>query len=146
MIIVGLDAVNCEVFSEISNVLGAENSMGTIWFETLADKNFELSGHCEKHALSYAVLLRNYDVTKLLIYAAKGAKYVLLTTGQHIHEIDTNMLKEFQNIAQNYLLDTKILYVIKDVQDIAHLAETGVDGVIFVDFLIKNLKASYEKH
>ncbi|MDU7693629.1 MAG: hypothetical protein E7K04_05250 [Helicobacter sp.] len=137
MIIIGLKSVKCENFKEVSKIEDIDSGNSLVWFEEMLDRNFVLSNHCEDNALPYGVLVRNISVTKLLVYASKGAKYFILTSGRHLGDIDIEELKAFQNVANDYLLDIKILYVINNVADIDVIADARLDGAIFVNYLMK---------
>jgi len=69
------------------------------------------------------------DTIKEIIYAsAFNARYII---------VSKSMAKTAQDLAQDYLFDSKILVLIDDENDIEELALIGVDGVIFSNAIIK---------
>ncbi len=119
MIIIGYDAIAAEKFSKITSLEEIDATQGLVWFEASKDAEHILALHCLQNSLAYAV--RITSIKELLIYANLGAKYVILQRSP----------EQYQKIAETYLLDTKILYVIKSIEEIEELARMGIDGVIF---------------
>ena len=123
MIIIGYYAIASEKFSKVSSLEEMETTQGLVWFESSEDKMHSLSRHCQQNAILYAVKIQN--IKELLIYGALGAKYALLHKSP----------ESYQKIAETYLLDIKILYVIEDIEEIEEVAKMGIDGVIFEQIL-----------
>ena len=72
-----------------------------------------------KNSIEFAIKI---DTIKELIFAnALNAKYIICKDN----------CKQYQELAENYLFDSKILAYIEDENEIEHLALNGIDGVIF---------------
>lgn len=123
MIIIGYYAIASEKFSKIENLQDIDATQGLVWFDSSDDKMHSLSRHCLQNTIPYAVKIDN--IKDLLIYAGLGAKYVMLQKSP----------EKYQKIAEDYMLDTKILYIIEEIEEIEEIAKMGVDGVIFEQHL-----------
>ncbi len=107
----------CKVFSqkEIKNTKAND----VVLLEPLVDSH-ALAKHCHEHDIAFAVTVNSL---KEAIFAnTLGAKYMIC-------EEDDALI--IQPIAQEYLFDTRILVLIHDEKEIAKIARSGVDGVIF---------------
>ncbi|PAF53280.1 hypothetical protein BKH42_06580 [Helicobacter sp. 13S00482-2] len=94
-----------------------------VWFEAKDDDRYALSHHCFENNVKYAIKVEN--IIDFIFYASLGASYVILDKSPEI----------YQKIAETYLFDMKILYVIEDKVEIEALAKLGIDGVVFRDIL-----------
>lgn len=124
MIIIGHEVIEHEVFTRISSQQELEASSNLVWFDSQIENALELARMCFDNSVTYAVKITSF--TDLVVYANLGAKYVII---QH-----TNV-EEFQRIANDYLLDTKILVLIQSTQEIENIARLGIDGVIYQHIL-----------
>ncbi|PAF41350.1 hypothetical protein [Helicobacter sp. 11S03491-1] len=121
MIIIGHHGINYPKFRKITSldeINSVENTL-IIWFESADDKGYMLSHHCIENDVRYAVWIDN--IKDFVIYAALKPVYLILEKSPEI----------YQKIAETYLYDTKILYVIEDEEEIEELAKLGIDGAIF---------------
>jgi hypothetical protein len=80
----------------------------------------------KRNQLPFALSIKN--ITELLYSSALGASYII---------VEKNLAKTSQNIAQEYLMDAKVLAFISDEEDIVELGLLGIDGVIFADAIVK---------
>ncbi len=84
----------------------------------------ELLKYCFENSLLYAVLVKSL---KEAIYAnALNAKYIVC---------DKNLDKSIQDIAENYMFDSKILSIIENSDEIENIASKQIDGVIYKKLL-----------
>lgn len=86
----------------------------------LKEFDMEMMRYLQDNELSYSV-----EITKtyqLLIANAMNATYII-----------TNEPKMHQEIATNYLFDSKLLVYIESLEEIEQVVHTNVDGVIFKD-------------
>lgn len=119
MIIIGYDPIMSEKFSKITEIKQIDTTQGLVWFLAKEDKDFSFSLFCKQNNVPYAVKIES--IKELLIYAKLDAKYVILQ----------DFPKQYQQIAETYLFDTKILYEIEEIEEIEEIASMGIDGVIF---------------
>lgn len=82
----------------------------------------ELSIHCLQHNIPFSILAQN--IQQAIFANHFGAKYLL--------SLDLPLAKELQQLAENYLFDTKIITLITSEQEIPHIAKLGIDGVFFI--------------
>ena len=59
--------------------------------------------------------------------SALSPKYLLTESLEQV--------REFQQLAEHYLLDSKVIKIIEDINEIEVCAKLGIDGVIFKEHL-----------
>ncbi|MEA2112026.1 MAG: hypothetical protein U9P71_08270 [Campylobacterota bacterium] len=89
------------------------------------EASLELFEHMQKNSLNYAVKVA--DVEELIYAESLGATYII---------VGSDLAKNGQKIAENYLFDAKILVEIEDKKEIEVMAYEGIDGVIFPNAII----------
>lgn len=82
--------------------------------------NKEVLEYIKKVKIPFAVFIEN--ATQACLANALGATYIIT---------DKELLEKIQKIANEYLFDTKVLYLIKDEKDMEYGIENFVDGVLF---------------
>ena len=82
--------------------------------------NIELLTYCLKNNISCAVVVSN--IQEAIFSNSLNAKYVI---------VENQISKSIQNIAENYMFDSKILEVIDNDKQIENIAINGIDGVIY---------------
>ena len=97
----------------------------TIYLE-FDEKNLDIIEHARLNNISMA--LKISTLNELLFASALGASYIM---------VPKERAKEFQDIAENYLFDTKILVNIEDDNELEELALQGIDGVFYSNAIIK---------
>ena len=80
----------------------------------------ELMSYCVENKINFGIYA--HDIKSAIMANALGAKYIL-TMGLNA--------KKLQEIAENYMFDSKILQVIMEENEIEAVALNGIDGVIF---------------
>ncbi|DAB30846.1 MAG TPA: hypothetical protein CFH84_01870 [Sulfurimonas sp. UBA12504] len=127
MILFGHRFIPSENFYHISNIDCIQRTppSSIVCFE-FNEENLDIITHVKSNAVTFALRLTN--VTELIYASNLGAKYAILLP---------KMAKTAQDIAENYLFDMKILVLIEKEEEIEELAILGVDGVIFVNAIIK---------
>lgn len=84
----------------------------------------EILKYCFENSLSFGVVVKSL---KEAIYSnALNAKYVVC---------DKNLDKNIQNIAENYMFDSKVLSIIDNENEIEDIALKQIDGVIYKKLL-----------
>jgi len=79
-----------------------------------------LASYCQNNHIAFAIMVST--VEDAIFANALGAKYLVCK------EADACII---QPIAQEYLFDTRILALIQEEKEIAKIARSGIDGVIF---------------
>jgi hypothetical protein len=95
-----------------------------ILLEPLMDSH-ELAAYCKENGISFAVTTDT--VNDAILANALGASYLVC-------EEDDAMV--IQPIAQEYLFDANVLVLIHDEKEIAKIARSGIDGVIFPEAIV----------
>ena len=86
--------------------------------------DIELLRYCMNNALPCGVIVQN---TLEVIYAHNlEAKYII---------VPKEIAKQMQELADNYMFDSKILAIISDTKEIAEVAKQHIDGIIYKDLL-----------
>lgn len=123
MIIIGHPWIESPKFTKIFSVEDIlQSQAGCIAvLEPLVDSH-EFAAYCQKNDIMYAVPVKT--LKEAVIANALGAKYIIC------EEDDALMI---QPIAQEYLFETRVLVLIHDEKEIAKIARSTIDGVIFPD-------------
>lgn len=122
MIILGDSLVPYESMFFIKSIEEIKNSKAnsTLVFEYKE----ELLKYCFENSLGYGVLVKSL---KEAIYSnALNAKYIVC---------DKNLDKDIQNLAENYMFDSKVLSIIDNENEIEDIALKQIDGVIYKKIL-----------
>jgi len=82
--------------------------------------NKELVEYCAIQGISLALHVKS--IKDACLANALGAKFII---------VDDSLAKQVQNLATEYLFDTKILLQIEDENDIEKAAKNFIDGVVF---------------
>jgi hypothetical protein len=127
MLILGHKFIPSESLFHTPNIDSISNTPpSSIIYLEFSEENLDIINHANSNQVSFALSIKN--ITELIYASALGAKYILVS-----HE----MAKTAQNIAENYLFDSKILVNIKSEEEIEEIALLGCDGVIFSNAIIK---------
>lgn len=123
MLIFGHSAIAHQKFVRIHSIEQITKSSNdeVVWF--IHNGDFSPLKHCASNEIPFGVLVES--VSDFMLCASFMPSYLIVR-----HSAQT-----FTQIAQNYLLDSKVLYVIKSEEEIESLAKLGIDGVIFADIL-----------
>lgn len=148
MLIFGHQAIKCADFVRVKNIqeIASHDASKIVYFTESDDVDFGISKHCKTEKIPYAIMTNS--PAKMLIYAQLQAGFILVDSpakstpvAELLQEcknqdlLQSSPLKKLQNIADHYLLDTKIILIIAHEQEIELAAFLGIDGVIFSDFL-----------
>lgn len=82
--------------------------------------DMDILAYCETNSVACAVYVTN--IKNAVFANALNAKYILC---------QKDSVKEIQNIANEYMFDTKVLQIISDENEIEIIAKNGIDGIIF---------------
>jgi Ni2+-binding GTPase involved in maturation of urease and hydrogenase len=122
MIILGHPILNCETFFKIENTSDIKNT--TPNSVVLTTYNLETINYCFKNNIPCGVFINS--IKEAIFSNNLRAKYLIC---------EDNMGKNIQQIAENYMFDSKVIVVIDDDEGIEKIAKDGIDGVIYKDFL-----------
>lgn len=125
MIVIGYKGIKHPGFKKISSAeqIAMVDNASIVWFESSDDEDYTLCNHCCQYGIKYAIKVE--DITDFILRSCLNPTYVILEKSPDV----------YQKIAETYLLDTKILCVIEDKNEIVELAKIGIDGVIFRQIL-----------
>jgi hypothetical protein len=122
MILIGDKNIDYETFEKITSIddILSTPSNSIVLF----DFDFPLLKYTKKNNVNTAVITKNLQE---VIYASTfDVRYII---------VNKDIAKEAQNIANNYMLDSKILVVIKTNEEIVTNAIAEIDGVIYKEVL-----------
>ncbi len=126
MLLFGHRFISSERFYHVEDVdmILRTPSNATLYVE-FHENSLELFTHMQENSLKYAVKIASVEE---LIYAESlGATYIV---------VSSDLAKNGQKIAENYLFDAKILVKIEEEKEIEVMAYEGIDGVIFPNAII----------
>jgi len=127
MILIGDKNIACETIEKITSV--SDISSTTANTTILYSFDFEILRYGEKNNISSCVITKNLQE---VIYASSfGVKYIV---------VEKNISKHAQDIANNYMLDSKILVVIDTNDEIVDNALDEIDGVIYKEVVENGTK------
>lgn len=90
----------------------------------LFDFDLELMKYCQENEVAYGVILKSI---KEAIYANNiEAKYIIC---------EKTLAIKLQDIATNYMFDSKILAIIEDDDEIEEIALKYIDGIVYKSIL-----------
>ncbi len=86
----------------------------------------ELLRYCQQNSIECAVEI--FNITEAIFANHFGATFII---------VPNKLAKEVQQIADNYLFDTKLLVDIALEREIEELAKEGIDGIIVPQYLLE---------
>jgi len=113
-----------EKFIKINSLEEINNTPNnsTLIFE-YDDSLIETFKFCKDNEISYGVIINN--IKELIFISNLNAKYAFSNNLENA--------KLFQKIAENYLLDTKIIFLSDSLDLIENLVKYGIDGIKLKD-------------
>jgi len=111
---------NEENFIKVKTINDIKNTPNnsTLIFD-YCNSSLDIYNFCKIHNISYGVNVKG--IKELIFISNLNAKYAF---ADNIKQAEI-----FQKIANEYLLDTKIILYIKDLDEIEKVAMFGIDGV-----------------
>ena len=109
-----------EKFYRVKNLEDIKNSPknSTLIFH-YCETSLEVFNFCKQNDIPYGVIVEN--VKEMIFVSNLKAKYIFTDILQKA--------SDFQKIAENYLLDTKVVYFIESFDEIEKVARLGIDAV-----------------
>jgi len=127
MILIGDKNIACERIEKITSVLDISSTTANTTI--LYSFDFKILRYCEENNISSCVVTRNLQE---VIYASSfSVKYIV---------VEKNISKHAQDIANNYMLDSKILVIIDTNDEIVDNALDEIDGVIYKEVVENGTK------
>jgi len=118
MILIGDKNIECESIQKITSISDILSTPSNTTI--LYDFDFEILRHTQKNNVNSCVVSTNLQE---VIYASNFAvKYIV---------VKKSISKQAQDIANNYMLDSKILVIIDTDDEIVDNALDEIDGVIY---------------
>lgn len=121
MLVFGHPKIPCPRFRFVAHTdaIAQIPSNHLIFFYAHGPQAFELSKHCSDHNAKYAVCVQN--LLELVLMANFKPAFLLVEDSP----------KEYQSVADDYLLDARILWIIHRQEEMQEALRMRVDGVIF---------------
>ena len=109
-----------EKFLKVKTVEDIKNSSSnsTLMFD-FNESDLTIFEYCKNNCIPYGVNINS--IKKLIFISNLNAKYAFSDNIENA--------KTFQKIANEYLLDTKIIFLINSFEEIEQIALLGIDGV-----------------
>jgi|GEM_PF-6330910 len=98
-----------------------------LFFERFKEEYLDLFAFCKKSDVAYGVRVRS--IKEFLFIANLKAKYAFCS--------NLELAKKLQEIAETYLLSTKVILLVQNLDAIEPAAQLGIDGVFQVKYLPK---------
>jgi len=124
-----------EEFYKVKTLEDIKNSPSnsTLIFD-YCESNLTLFEFCKNNEISYGVNINS--VKELIFISNLKAKYAFVD--------NLEKAKEFQKIAENYLLDTKIILLVESFDKIEEITKFTIDGIKLKDWDEKTKSHSYK--
>ena len=109
-----------EKFYKVKSIEDIKNTPNnsTLIFD-YCDSSIDVYNFCKINQIPYGVKISN--IKELIFISNLNAKYAFADNIENA--------KIFQKIANEYLLDTKIIFLINSLEEIENIALLGIDGV-----------------
>ena len=118
MILIGDNNVECEAIQKIESISDIKSTSPNT--TVLYNFDFEMMKYSEQNNIDSCVVTKSLQE---VIYASSfSVKYIV---------VEKNISKHAQDIANNYMLDSKILVIIDTNDEIVDHALDEIDGVIY---------------
>ncbi|MFQ6341949.1 hypothetical protein [Campylobacter sp. VTCC 70190] len=125
MLIFGHKLLQNTHFHFVENITELQNdSISCIFY----DEN--LISSLKAQNLAFAVLIKNKD--EIFLASALGAKFLIFQ--------DENLAKYASEVAEFYLFDTKLLFLVKELKNLDYFYALKVDGVLLKSAIDNNQK------
>jgi len=127
MLIYGHRFIDSQNFYHVQSIEAIQNTpASSILLVNFSENNLDIIKHITINSISLALDVKN--ITEIMYANSLGTSFIL------VHK---DLAKTAQDLAQNYLFDSKILVIIENESEIEELAILGLDGVIFSNAIIK---------
>lgn len=126
MLLFGHRFIESESFFHIPDIGSIDNTPpNSIVYTEFSEKNLDIIKHAVQNQILTSIHAGN--ITEVVYASALGASYIV---------VSPELAKSAQSVANEYIIDAKILVLIEDESEIEELAILGVDGVIFPNAIL----------
>ncbi|RXJ98391.1 hypothetical protein CRU98_10165 [Arcobacter sp. CECT 8986] len=122
MILIGDENIPFEEIQKVKDINDFLNTKSNTL--VLFDYQQNMVEYCSKNSLSYAVVIN--DLKEAIYANALSAKYIIC---------EKNLSKDIQEVADNYMFDSKILAIIEINDEFIEIAKNQIDGIIYRSIL-----------
>ncbi len=127
MLIYGHRFIASESFYHILSIEAISNTPpSSTVFLPFDENNLDIINHLITNHIDFALEIQT--ISQAIYASSFGAKFII---------IPKELASTIQNIANNYLFDSKILIILENENEIEEMAILGVDGVVFSNAIIK---------
>lgn len=125
MLIFGHPQIPTNPFVRATEIHQIAQSLASVvvYFYATDEKAFELSAHCSENGVKYAV------------WVASPLEWALMVNFKPSYILVENEPKTYQSLADDYLSDARVLWVIDKEEQIEQALKIRIDGVVFGAFL-----------
>ena len=127
MLIFGHRFIPSDSFYHVQDIESISNTPpSSIIHVEFNENNLDIISHASLNQIQTSICAK--DITQIIYASSFEASYIV---------VHSELAKSAQQIANEYLFDSKILVLIEDEEEIEELALLGIDGVIFSSAIIK---------
>ncbi len=127
MILLGHEFVQSELLYHISDIDAVvKTPPNSTMYLPFSKENMDIVEYLQANNIAFALAISS--IKEAILAENLGAKYLVC------HE---DIVKQIQNIANEYLFSSKVLVHIHDEDEIEKYAVMGVDGALFPEAVIK---------
>ncbi|BDQ27892.1 hypothetical protein HHE02_10750 [Helicobacter heilmannii] len=125
MLVFGHPQIPTSPFVRLQEIAQVAQSLASaiVYFHATDKNAFELSAHCSQNGVKYAVSV------------ASPLEWALMSNFKPSYILVEEEPKTYQNLADDYLSDARILWVIDSHIQIEQALKIRMDGVVFRAFL-----------
>ncbi|GMB96311.1 hypothetical protein [Helicobacter sp. NHP22-001] len=125
MLIFGHPQIPTNPFVRVTEIPQIAQSLASaiVYFHAKDKEAFNLSAHCSQNGVKYAVLV------------ASPLEWALMVNFKPSYILVENEPKNYQSLADDYLSDARVLWVIDKEEQIEQALKIRIDGVVFGAFL-----------
>ncbi|WP_240329046.1 hypothetical protein [Helicobacter suis] len=128
MLVFGHPKIPCPQFIQVEQVeqIAKISAKHCIYFKASSLYAFDLANHCTKQQVKYAVGIENLK------------EFVWMVNFKPAYLVVYKKPENYQSLADDYLLDARILWVIDHEEQVLEALKMKIDGVIFSQILSFN--------
>ena len=127
MLIYGHRFISSKSFYHILDIDSISNTPPSSTIHLVfSEENLDIVSHANLNQISLSICVKS--ITELIYASALDASFII---------VKSHLAKDAQKIANEYIMDAKILVLIENEDEIEKYANIGIDGVIFPNAFIK---------
>ena len=127
LILIGHRFIDSQTLYHVNNIDAIiKTPPSSTLYIIFSETNLELITHASENGIHFAIKVQ--DITELIYASSLNARYII---------VSKELAKTAQEIAENYLFDSKILVQIQEDAEIEETALLNIDGAIYANAIIK---------